>query len=204
MADIYVDESGDLGQNSERFFVIALIVAQKQERIKNIVKHFCAEHAIKEIKASMLDFPDKQDLLNKLASTDDHSISYVVVDKKHIRKTKLFEDKNLIYNYIFQHLIKPIIKNSTADLEIILDNHSTKVKSINSLSDYIKIKAYAEWNVQWNLNIHYMDSKQCKLLQMADLIANSIYGHYLYKKNHLYNLLKIDHSIKFPHGKFNT
>ena len=113
MADVYVDESGDLGTNGERFFVIALIVAQKQERIKNIVKHFCSAHGIREIKASSLDFPKKQDLLNKLVSVDDHSISYIVVDKKHISKTKLFEDKNLIYNYIFQHLIKPIIKNGS-------------------------------------------------------------------------------------------
>src|SRR3974390_438451 len=96
MADIYVDESGDLGQNGERFFVIALIIAQKQERIKNIVKHFCASQSIQEIKASSLGFPHKQNLLQKLTSVDDHSISYIVVDKKHIQNEKLFEDKNLI------------------------------------------------------------------------------------------------------------
>lgn len=204
MADIYVDESGDLGQNGERFFVIALIIAQKQERIKNIVKHFCSSQGIREIKASQLDFPRKQELLNKLNSVDDHSISYIAVDKKHLRETKLFEDKNLIYNYVFQHLIKPIIKNSSADLDIVLDNHSTKVKSINSLRDYIKIKAYAEWNIKWNIDIHYMDSKHSKLLQMVDVIANCIYGHYLYDKDHLYKLLRIDRSIKFPQGLFNT
>jgi hypothetical protein len=199
-----VDESGDLGKSGERFFVIALIVAQKQKRIKNIVKHFCSAHKVQEIKAASLDFPEKQDLLTKLTSVEDHSISYIVVDKNHIYNTKLFEDKNLIYNYIFQHLIKPIIKNSSGDLDIVLDNHSTKVKSINSLRDYIKIKAYAEWNVKWNLNIHYMNSKDSKLLQMTDLVANTVYGHYLYGKSHLYGLLKIDRSIKFPEGKFRT
>jgi len=204
MADIYVDESGDLGQNGERYFVIALIVAQKQERIKNIVKHFCASTNVAEIKASLLSFPQKQTLINKLCSVDDHSISYIVVDKNHISNMKLFEDKNLIYNYIFQHLIKPIIKSSSGDLEIILDNHTVKVKSVNSLSEYIKIKAYAEWNVTSNIHIRYMDSRHCKLLQMADVIANCIYGHYLYKKNNLYGLLRLDRSIKFPNGKFNT
>ncbi len=34
---------------------------------------------------------------------------------------------------------------------------------MNSLRDYIKIKAYAEWNVKWNLNIHYMDSKDSEV-----------------------------------------
>ncbi len=204
MADIYVDESGDLGENGERFFVIALIVAKKQNRIKNIVKHFCAKSNIPEIKASKLSFPQKQDIINKLNIFDDHRISYIVVDKKHINNTKLFEDKNLIYNYIFQHLIKPIIKNDSTDLEIILDNHSIKVKSINSLSEYIKIKAYAEWGVTRNIYMQYMDSRQCKMLQIADVAANCIYGRYVYGKDNLYNLLKIEKSIKFPRDKFNT
>lgn len=141
MADIYVDESGDLGRKGERYFVIALIAAKNQKRLKNIVKHFCASNNINEIKASRLAFPEKQGLINKLCSIDDHQISYIVVDKRNIANTKLFEDKNLIYNYIFQHLIKPIIKASVTDLDIVLDNHSIKVKSANSLREYIKIKA---------------------------------------------------------------
>ncbi len=50
MADVYVNELGELGQDGERFFVIALIIDQKQERIKNIVKHFCSAHNRLEIK----------------------------------------------------------------------------------------------------------------------------------------------------------
>ncbi|MEI6397026.1 MAG: DUF3800 domain-containing protein [Candidatus Taylorbacteria bacterium] len=204
MTNVYVDESGDLGQGGERFFVIASILTEKSSRIKNIVKHFCAKKNIKEIKASKLTFSEKQKLLNQLSSVEDHKVFYIAVDKKHIYNTKLFEDKNLIYNYIFQHLIKPIIKNSSTDLDIILDNHSTKVKSINSLREYIRIKAYAEWNIKYNINIRYMDSRECKLIQMTDVAANCIYGHYLHNKDHFYRMLRIDKSIRFPHNTFGT
>ena len=143
-------------------------------------------------------------MLHKLCSIDDHMISYIVVDKNHIRNTKLFEDKNLIYNYVFQHLIKPVIKDGDGDLDIILDNRSIKVKSANSLREYIRIKAYAEWNVTRNINIHYMDSEHCKLLQIVDLVANCIYAHYLYGREHLYEMLRIERSIKFPLDLFGT
>ena len=204
MTTIYVDESGDLGQKGERFFVIALVIPQNCKRIKNIIKHFCSANKLEEVKACQLKFPEKQNLLKKLVSVDDHSISYIVADKNNIRNKKLFEDKNLIYNYLFQWLIKSIIKNSSEDIDIILDNHSIKVKSINSLRDYIKIKAYAEWGVTSNISIRYIDSKDCKAIQIADIIANVVYGHYLHDKPHLYGMMKIEKSIKFPEGQFNT
>jgi len=121
-----------------------------------------------------------------------------VVDKTKIENPQFFKDKNLLYNYLFQLLIKPVLKETFEDVEILLDNHSTKVKSTNSLCDYIKIKAFAEWNVQVNVDIRYVDSKESKIVQIADLIANVIYGHYVYKKDHLYNMLKIERFLTFP------
>lgn len=150
-------------------------------------------------------FEHKQTILNKLRKTEDHSISYIILDKNNLQNAKLFEDKNILYNYLFHWLIKPVIKNAGSDVHVVLDNHSIKVKSINSLSDYIKIKAYTEWGFSHNITISYVDSKHSKHVQMADIIANTIYAHYRYNKtNGLYALLKIDGSIKFPQGRFNT
>ncbi len=203
MIRVFVDESGDLG-TKERYFVIALIIPQNGSRIKNIIKRYCAEHKCAELKASSMTFVKKQDILQKLSTVDDHLVSYIVVDKNNIQNQKLLEDKNLLYNYLFQWLIKPIIKAAGSDIEIILDNHSIKVKSLNSLSDYIRIKAYAEWGISYNITIKYIDSRDSKHVQMADIVANTIYAHYLYKKNNgLYGLLRIDKSIKFPNGLFN-
>lgn len=203
MATVFIDESGDLGVRGNRFFVIATVIPQNKKRLDNIVKHHCAANGVVEIKSSLLTFPAKQALLRKLSSVDDYSVTYVVADKNHIDPA-LFRDKNILYNYIFQYAVKPTIKAAAGNIHIVVDNHSTKVASRNSLADYVKTKAFFEWGVKHGIQIKYEDSKVCRAIQIADLVANTIYGKYLYDKNHLYDMLKIDRSIKFPHGKFNT
>jgi len=201
MITVFVDESGNLG-NDGRYFVIAIIVPQKSKRISNFMKAFCAKNNLSEIKASQLSFAQKQEIFNKLTSANDYTVSYIVADKKHIDNHQLFKDKNLLYNYLFSFLIKKTIKGSNEDVCILLDNHSTKTKSINSLCDYIKIKAFTQWNYRNNLQIGYVDSKNSKTIQAADVIANAIYAKYIYGKDHFYNMLTISESIKFPQSKF--
>ncbi len=202
MITVFVDESGDLGLKGNRYFVIAIIVPQKGKRIMNFMKDFCVENNLTEVKASLLTFPQKQHIFNKLTSANDYTVSYVVADKKNIDNQQLFKDKNLLYNYLFSFLIRKTIKSANEDVHILLDNHSTKTRSINSLCDYIKIKAFTQWNFKHNLNIGYIDSKNSKTIQAVDVIANAIYAHYLYGKDHFYYMLTISESIKFPHGKF--
>jgi len=203
MASIFIDESGDLGQKGSRFFAIAAVSPINKKRLDNIVKHHCANNGIVEIKAYNLTFPAKEALLRKISSVHDYSVSYVVADKNHIDPL-LFKDQNLLYNYIYQWVIEPIAKASTESINITTDNHSTRVGSKNSLADYIKAKAYFEWNVRNPISIQYLDSKVCRSIQIADLMANTIFSKYMQNKDHLYNLLKIKDSIKFPAGKFGT
>lgn len=202
MITVFVDESGNLGQKGDRYFVIATIVPQRSKRIVNFMKDFCVEHNLKEVKASILTFPQKQHIFNRLTSANDYTVSYIVADKKNIDNQKLFQDKNLLYNYLFSFLIKKTIKSANEDVRILLDNHSTKTRSVNSLCDYIKIKAFTEWNFKYNLHIGYIDSKNSKMIQTVDVIANAIYARYLYGKQHFYSMLTISESIKFPQSKF--
>ncbi len=201
MITVFTDESGDLGTGG-RYFVIAIIVPQNAKRIANFMKRFCVKNNLEEVKAAQLSFSQKQEIFNKLTSANDYTISYIVADKHNIEHKKLFEDKNLCYNYLFSFLIKKTIRSANDDISILLDNHSTKVKSINSLCDYIKIKAFTQWFCQKNLHISYVDSKNSKVIQAIDVIANAIYAHYAYGKNHFYNMLTISESIKFPQRKF--
>ncbi len=123
------------------------------------------------------------------------------MDKHNVRNQRLFRDKNVFYNYLFSFLIKNTLITATEDINILFDNHTTKVKSINSLTDYIKIKAH-EWNCLRNITIEYIDSKNSKCVQMTDLVANCIFRKYNRNKSDLYNLLEINEPIKFPVGNF--
>lgn len=201
MKNVFIDESGDLG-TKERYFVIAMIAPQNGKRIVNFMRGFCAKHELQEVKGSKLDFTQKQFILNRLSSSNDYTISYIVADKWTIKNKKILEDKNLCYNYLISFLVKKTIKSTNEDVIIHLDNHSTKVKSINSLSDYIRIKAYTQWGFQHNLHARYVDSKDSKVVQVVDVAANAIYAKYRYGKEHFYQKLIISESIKFPYQHF--
>ncbi len=201
MKTLFVDESGNLGAK-DRYFVLVLLAPHQSKRIVNLMRKFCARHNLKEVKASRLSFPQKQEIFNKLCSANDYTVSYIVSDKHNIDNKKLFEDKNLCYNYLFSFLVKKTIKSTPTDLCILLDNHSTKVGSINSLADYIKIKAYTQFGYQHNLQLSYTNSEHSKIVQAADVIANAIWAHYNYGASHFYNMLTISESIRFPQSKF--
>lgn len=166
------------------------------------MRKFCVRHKLKEVKASKLTTPQKQEIFNRLCSANDYTISYIVADKQNINNHKLFQDKNLCYNYLFSFLVKKTIKSASDDLCILLDNHSTKVGSINSLADYIKIKSYTQFGFRHNLHISYTNSEHSKVVQAADVIANAIWAHYNYGTSHFYNMLTISESIRFPQDKF--
>jgi len=203
MKTFFVDESGDLGTKG-RYFVITLLAPQKSKRISNFMRKFCARNSLQEVKASQLSFPQKQFIFNKLCSANDYTISYIVADKLNIDNKKILEDKNLCYNYLFSFLVKKTVKSTQEDITLLLDNHSTKVKSINSLADYIKIKAFTQWGFTHDLNISYVDSKNSKIVQSTDVISNAIYAKYTYGKDHFYSKLTVSESIKFPYSKFGS
>ena len=96
------------------------------------MKQFCAKNNLKEVKAAQLSFSQKQEIFNRLTSANDYTISYIVADKHNIDNKKLFEDKNLCYNYLFSFLIKKTIRSTNSDISILLDNHSTMLSMQNT------------------------------------------------------------------------
>ena len=199
--ELFFDESGNLGKK-DRYFVIAALLPTNKKRIKNFAKKFCAKYNKAEIKASQLSFPSKQNLIYKLSKFQDNKIFYIVVDKYQISSPKLLENKNILFNYLFKFLVKNIVSNAREDINMYVDEHTIKVGSLHSLQDYLKIQAYAKWGFNHNLNVIFTDSKNSKLVQIADLSANAIYAKYNYNKSHLYNKLNIHESIKFPRKRF--
>jgi len=201
MIKAYIDESGDLGKN-EGYFIIAMVIAHKPNRLKNIAKDFCAYNKMEEIHTCKLSFVQKQYLINKISKQNDYSVAYIIADKMMIKKDKLFESNNLLFNYLFSFLVKDIIKANTDDIHLNLDNRTIKVSSMNSLIDYIKVESYGKWGFTNNINIEYHCSKQCKVVQIADFVASCIRRKYLYGTNDFYSKLNIVKSINFPYKTF--
>ncbi len=202
MITFNIDESGNLGRGGGRFFVITAVRYLDDKRIKNFVKRYKSKKQIPEIKGQRINFNDRQDLINKLNSKNDYLISYIVLDKKNLNNHKLFEDNNILFNYLCSFLFKKILKNNEEDVHLCFDNRTVKVKSGNSLLDYLKIKAYTKWNYLGNLSVSYWDSKSNNCIQMSDLISNTIFRRYSNNKIHFYNQINIAEKIRFPHNNF--
>lgn len=207
---VYVDESG---VHSNRYLVIAAIITnteQSRKRIKRLMGKklvkYRSEDMHDEIHAYHLDTAQKQDILTALSGKHDYQVAYIVADKNHLTE-ELKKRSNLCYNYLFSLLTKKLVASfANEDITIISDDRTVSAGSKNSLPEYIKTQAYAEWGYAKNLELVFLDSKSSKGLQAVDVVSNAIYANYNLGKNHLYNI----HSgyyierINFPYRKFGT
>lgn len=202
--------------NSGRYFVIACIDTNSYKPLHNIMKRklklakqmfqeLACLHS-NEIKAKDAYPCIKYHILETIAEKD-LSISYIVADLHHVKPT-LLKDKNILYNYLMRLLIERLVseKDNNSTINIICDNHTTKVASANSFEEYIKLYLLYEKNYDINLNIVYMDSddKHAYPVQAGDYVANAIYGWYEYDDKIYYNRFhtKIRYALKFPFRYF--
>jgi len=201
MLKIYVDESGNLGSRG-RYFVIGTFCTEDGKRVRNIIKKYCSRNGKDELKNYGMTFPDRQGIAQKFKKEDDHKIGYVCVDKTKIESSHLRADQNLLFNYAFSYLAQQIITPEQQDIRIFIDNRNQKVGSVNSLGEYIRIKAYTEWGFTYNIQTLYLDSRADRLIQAADFVSGNVYQRYQNNTSHIYNILNPDFSIRFPNAQF--
>lgn len=212
---IFLDESGNLGV-SGRYFVIAAAYTEDytkahrfmKNRIKKAKDKFprmmCSTHEVKAKDAyPMVMHKILSDLVNI-----DIQISYIVIDLQHIEE-RLLNDNNLLYNYATKLLITPIVKNEKYEkINILSDNHTNKVGSVNSLPDYLKTTMLYELGVLSDIKFTFLNSDACNayVIQIADYVANAIYSKYEYQNCLYYDVFrrKIKHHIRFPFQRFGT
>lgn len=214
MIQAYIDESGNMGRGG-KYFVLAAVVFDTEKgksRAKRIIRkeqQIIAKESerssIAEIKSCTISFPQRQRILNKIVAKADIDIFYLVVDKTQVTLLQQAKPKNLVYNYFAKLLTDEIFKRYHGDFRIVFDQRATAVKSMNSLTDYITINAYTNFNLVRNqVEVLQRDSKTEKNLQTADLIAGTIYKAYRHQQSHFLNLIgrRIVSVSEFPAARF--
>lgn len=203
---IFIDESGDLGKRG-RYFVIAALLPKNTKRIKNLMRRCCVKFGtdspLEEIKGSLLKLPERQWLINRLTAKDDFKIVYIVADKRFLIP-ELTQRKSICFNYLIQHMLRPLLKEAQEDIELILDNRNIKVASGNTLRDYLEIEAITKWGFKDKIHLRYMDSRDSRNLQAVDVVANTVFQKYQRHSHHAYGLLQaqIRYGKRFPYQKF--
>ena len=186
---IFIDDSGDPGfkleKGSSLIFVIGCIVFDDElEAEKTAVE-------IKELKRK-LKFPDDVEFkFNKssrrvrerfLETINPYKfrVRCLVIEKKFIRSEELRGNKNSFYSYAIKLLLQHN-GGSIVDAKIRIDGSGDRIFRRSFVSYLRKQLNSSQKRVMKDCKL--LDSKENVLIQMADMVAGSIYRSYQFQKS---------------------
>jgi hypothetical protein len=193
-AFVYLDEAGDLGWKftapyrrggSSRFLTISTICTPepKKHLPKRVVKEIYQQNgwspSVEHKWASMDSILRSQcaAAIRKLCDANpDISIHAIVVKKQNVL-AHIRADGDKLYNYMIRlALLKKMAAHDVVTM--IPDPRSVKVKSGNSLHDYLQTELWFTEKSATNLLTKPQDSAMCKGIQLADYLAGIVQAHF--------------------------
>jgi hypothetical protein len=212
MTRVFIDESGNLGRGG-RFFVLAAAVFLTRQAAKSASRYVrkmqkCMGYdgaPLTELKSCKMQFTERQTLLNDLMRRENLEFYYLVIEKARVSLLHANYPQNLVYNYFTKLLVDEIFAAHKGKIQITLDERSTKIKSANSLRDYLLIDAYANFGKKRDeIEIEQADSRAVYNLQLADLLAGTVYQAYTRQQRHFLDIIgrKIRSANEFPEASF--
>lgn len=204
--NVYLDESGDLGWTlnkpyrnggSSRYLTIAYAIcpAEKKHLLRRLVVKFYKRKGFDpkiEIKGSSLSTADKckfaEMIRNLVSMNPDIKIGHITVNKSRVPQ-HIRVDANKLYNFMIRKAVLPLV-DSEPIVNLIRDNKTVKVKSGNSLIDYLQTELWFEHSSQTKIVDIPSDSKKVKNLIFIDWLNNLIWGKYEDRNNDPYDVIK--------------
>lgn len=186
--NIYIDEAGDegfkfdgrFGHGSSDFFVLSALIVNKKNDIElahivNEIKtilHYQRKDMESPLHFYKLSHEKRKVCVSKLLHFKHFSSITIVFNKKELHK--IFEQKQILYNYACKLLLERIIiflksKNSNANL---IFEHRRNTKYEDLLSYINKALSHKD---KYILSVKALTKAQSKCLQLADIIASSTY-----------------------------
>lgn len=204
--NVYIDESGDLGWSldkpyrrggSSRFLTIAFLVIpkEKSQKTKRIVKDLYKKRnqpANIELKGKDLAKGELRYFAKKTVNLigRDPSISlFTITVKKENVQPHIRSDPNKLYNYMINLALLDRIKGYPV-INFIPDIRTIKVKSGNSLVDYLQTKLWFEHNSMCMIKNCAQESNRALNLQFIDFVAHIVWSKHENNKSEPYNTLR--------------
>ena len=191
---IYLDESGDLGWKfdapyrrggSSRYLTIGAICVppEKKHLPKRVIKELYNKFrwsSGKEFKWSDMSDDERKEFSQKARSMcDSHRDIFLhgIIVKKENVMDHIRNDSNKLYNYMIRlSLLDRMAQHDVVTM--IPDPRSIKVNSGNSLHDYLQTELWFTKKATTNLITHPNDSKDCRGIQFADMLAGLVQSRY--------------------------
>jgi len=202
--NVYIDESGDLGftfkshgKGSSRHLTIAFLLVPKDltPQPKRLVKKFYKKLGQSpgcELKGTDLSLDQKVYFAGRtkdlLIRHPEIKILAITVKKSNVKK-HIRNDPNKLYNYMIGLALPDRIKHYP-EVTLLPDERSIKVKSGNSLVEYLQIKLWFYLKSKTVVQYEPMESSKVLNIQFIDIICNIIWSSYERNLNTPYNILK--------------
>lgn len=168
---------------SSRFLTLAFLILPDEhlKKPKKVIAHLYQKFGwLSEKKASQA--TPSQKLLfcnhaNRLLQTyQDIQVDVITVKKANV-DTHIRSDSNKLYNYMVGLVVQDHVKDQES-FALVLDERSIKVKSQNSLNDYLQIKLWFDVGSSTRVNCCPTTSTYNYTLQFVDWIAHCIWEYY--------------------------
>lgn len=220
---LYIDDSGQLSNNgSHDYFIYSGIYVNNSKNVGNLIRRvngLAKKNYIKgEFKGSTLGGRHRRKLIEILREQEGVKQYFIIGRNDYLDKVNFNNPQSVRKhkNYMLRRLIELIVSekelNDNDTLNIKIDNESLNTGQyfqeldsyINSYwkknVSYIKHLEYGEFIPQCEaeFKLNYVDSKTDRIVQLADIIANSKYKRFCDKKGCHSDLLKASGCIKHP------
>ena len=120
---------------------------------------------------------------------------HAITVKKQNVQDHIRNDSNKLYNYMIQlSLVDRLAEYDSVVL--VPDPRSIKVKSGNSLHDYLLTQLWFVKEVKTTLQTHPKDSSQCAGIQFADMLAGTVQGRFENNRFDCFRLLQPKLNLK--------
>ena len=191
---IYLDESGDLGWNfsapyrqggsSRHLTITGLCVPSEKKHIpKRVVKGlytkfgWSTSRERKWVEMSPKARTEFANTARKMCDQHNDIHIHAMVVKKQNVEEHIRKDANKLYNYMIR--LSLLERMAGYDLvTVVPDARSVKVKSGNSLHDYLQTELWFTKSVKTCLSTQPLDSNHCLGVQFADMLAGIVQARF--------------------------
>ncbi|MDW4434484.1 DUF3800 domain-containing protein [Staphylococcus saprophyticus] len=220
---LYIDDSGQLSNNGRHeYFLYGCLFAENKstvEEINNKINSFCRSRHIKgEIKGNCLKIRERKKLLTILSEINGAHQFFVIVKNEELKRMDFDNPQRVKFykQFTIRRVIEEIFRKGyigKKDLvNIKIDNEAfNSNKGLQNFIEYLNkywskpgtfMSQHMYWDfipsIQSKFTIKYLDSKHDRLIQVADLIANTKYRRFRGNEKCGSEFLKEESCLKLP------
>lgn len=195
---MFIDESGDLGSQSD-YFVLAALTVKDPLLLDRIIKNMRRNKFKKqlenaqEIKANSSSPELIKYMLMQLNTVPDAKVSYIILEKERCYSLYLLNDKHKLYNFVAGKLAEHIIFED-ADLSVRIDKSKGKQILRDDFNNYFERKINEKSTLR-KIEIYHSYSHAWTGLQFADVLAWSQFQKVEHKNREFMDMLKIEKEV---------